>query len=226
MAALSHGPPGPWRLPTHGPARLLPLVNPLHPPPQCDFGLYLVNMFDTGQAARVLAYPSCSLAYLLQRFCGVVADKRHQLADWRVRPLSAEQIAYARADTHYLLYIHDALKRELAAASETLPAPSYAIPLREGAPERGALGVVLERSRVLCLSLYSPPSSREGAALEAAQRWGLALPPAALSVLRALWVWRDTLARRLDESPGYILPKAQLIGLARTSPGWRTGQGT
>lgn len=38
---------------------------------QRDFGVYLVNMFDTGQASRVLEYPRNSLAYLLDHFCGV-----------------------------------------------------------------------------------------------------------------------------------------------------------
>jgi hypothetical protein len=44
----------------------------------------------------------------------VHADKKLQLADWRLRPLTAEMMAYARADTHYLLYIYDRLKAELA----------------------------------------------------------------------------------------------------------------
>lgn len=38
------------------------------------------------------------------------ADKRLQLADWRVRPLTDEMLHYARADTHSLLYISDCLK--------------------------------------------------------------------------------------------------------------------
>ena len=38
---------------------------------QRDFGIYIANMFDTGQAARVLGYPSAGLAYLLSRFCKV-----------------------------------------------------------------------------------------------------------------------------------------------------------
>lgn len=38
------------------------------------------------------------------------ADKRFQLADWRARPLNEEMLAYARADTHYLLYCYDKLK--------------------------------------------------------------------------------------------------------------------
>ena len=43
---------------------------------QRDLGLYVVNMFDTGQAARVLEYPMKSLAYLLKTHCGVTASTR------------------------------------------------------------------------------------------------------------------------------------------------------
>lgn len=52
---------------------------------QRDFGIYVVNMFDTGQAARVLNMPRFSLAYLLHHYCNVEADKQYQLADWRIR---------------------------------------------------------------------------------------------------------------------------------------------
>lgn len=38
---------------------------------QRDFGIYVANLFDTGQAARVLGFPSAGLAYLLSRFCAV-----------------------------------------------------------------------------------------------------------------------------------------------------------
>ena len=52
---------------------------------QRDFGLYIVNMFDTGQAARVLQLARFSLAFLLKEYCGIAADKQYQLADWRLR---------------------------------------------------------------------------------------------------------------------------------------------
>ena len=42
--------------------------------------------------------------------CFRQADKRLQLADWRVRPLTADMLHYARADTHFLLYIADCLR--------------------------------------------------------------------------------------------------------------------
>lgn len=88
---------------------------------QRDFGIYVVSLFDTGQAARVLGLPSHGLAHLLQRHCGVRANKALQLADWRCRPLTHEMAHYAREDTHYLLHVYDALRRELAERQDEVP---------------------------------------------------------------------------------------------------------
>ena len=52
---------------------------------QRDLGVYVVNMFDTSQASRVLGLVRHSLAYLLKLYCNVEADKEYQLADWRIR---------------------------------------------------------------------------------------------------------------------------------------------
>ena len=52
---------------------------------QRDIGVYVVNMFDTSQASRVLNLSRFSLAHLLQVYCGIQADKQYQLADWRIR---------------------------------------------------------------------------------------------------------------------------------------------
>jgi hypothetical protein len=76
------------------PARLL--IDPSLPALQRDFGLYLVNMFDTGQAARLLCYPSASLAYLLERHCGFKPDKRcAAAAGWGVLQLQLNLLATA-----------------------------------------------------------------------------------------------------------------------------------
>lgn len=52
---------------------------------QRDLGLYVVGLFDTFHAAESLQYTSKSLAYLLKRFVDFDADKKYQLADWRIR---------------------------------------------------------------------------------------------------------------------------------------------
>ena len=57
---------------------------------QRDFGLYLVGLFDTGQAARTLEHQSFALAHLLKHYCGVTANKAFQMADWRIRPLTED----------------------------------------------------------------------------------------------------------------------------------------
>lgn len=52
---------------------------------QRDLGLYVVGLFDTYHAARALGYPQASLAALLSRFVNLNADKKYQMADWRIR---------------------------------------------------------------------------------------------------------------------------------------------
>jgi exosome complex exonuclease RRP6 len=48
---------------------------------QKDFGIYIVNMFDTHQAAKELHLPTLSLAYLLKTYCNIDASKQYQLAE-------------------------------------------------------------------------------------------------------------------------------------------------
>jgi ribonuclease D len=78
-----------------------------------DFGFSFANLFDTMQAARVLGYPAVGLDRLLGDKFKIQMDKRHQKANWAARPLTKEQIHYARLDTHYLFDLRDALEKEL-----------------------------------------------------------------------------------------------------------------
>jgi exosome complex exonuclease RRP6 len=52
---------------------------------QRDLGLYVVNMFDTHQAGKLLNLPRLSLAFLVKYYCDYEMDKSYQLADWRIR---------------------------------------------------------------------------------------------------------------------------------------------
>lgn len=52
---------------------------------QRDLGLYVVGLFDTFHAASVLGFPQKSLAYILKKYVNFDADKKYQLADWRIR---------------------------------------------------------------------------------------------------------------------------------------------
>ena len=110
---------------------------------QRDFGLYVVNCFDTYFAAKELRYPALSLAHLANVSCGVVMDKKYQLADWRLRPLTEEMISYAKNDTHYLLYIFDYMRKEIW----------------RNIGQKGILSV-LESSKALCMRRYEKDAFR------------------------------------------------------------------
>ena len=151
---------------------------------QRDFGIYVVGMFDTGQAARVLDLPSKGLAYLLSHYCGVSADKRFQLADWRLRPLTNDMLEYARGDTHHLLYVHDRLKQQLEASSGANSNP----------PGRHLIRETLDRSRDVCRKLYAPnattPTSyREDYEKNASE--AKTLTATQLAAYAAVFAWRD-----------------------------------
>jgi exosome complex exonuclease RRP6 len=73
---------------------------------QQDFSVYIVGMFDTGQASRALRLPGgFSLANLVQHYLGIKLDKKYQTADWRERPVQIEMAQYARMDTLFALLL-------------------------------------------------------------------------------------------------------------------------
>ena len=78
-----------------------------------DFDFSVTNIFDTRWAVSVLGYAKDGLDGLLGEKFNVKVNKKYQKADWGKRPLSAEQINYARLDTHYLLPLKDMLQAEL-----------------------------------------------------------------------------------------------------------------
>ena len=196
---------------------------------QRDCGLYLVNMFDTGQAARAMAYPGFGLAYLLKLHCGQTADKSLQLADWRVRPLTQQLVRYAAMDTHYLLHVYDVMKNELLAGGPEKAAAAAAA-AAAGKKKRGGgsggrggsdamLREVLRRSNALTLARAEVPRYRGFATVaRLLERQRAPAAPHVVGVLRAVCGWRDAVARAEDESVEFALPTRLLLRLARGGP--------
>src|SRR5687767_8616802 len=78
-----------------------------------DYGWHVNNIFDTRIAAQLLGIKAFGLAALLEQFFGVKLDKKHQRADWSLRPLTQGMLEYAAQDTRYLLDLRDELKSRL-----------------------------------------------------------------------------------------------------------------
>ncbi|VDN53439.1 unnamed protein product, partial [Dracunculus medinensis] len=169
---------------------------------QRDFGIYVVNMFDTHSAMKALNYPRFSLQFLIESHFDVNIDKQLQKSDWTMRPLSDAHIEYARKDTHYLLSCYDYLRESLINLEHEMP---------------GILQKTYEDSKNICLLSYSKPKfQRTG--FEKLLQGRKSINNKQRYALSALWQWRDTLARLEDESHHYILPNHMLLQIAEILP--------
>ena len=81
-----------------------------------DYGWNTRRLFDTRVAAQLLGIRAFGLAALLERAFGLKLDKKHQRADWSMRPLPKDMLDYASQDTMYLLELRDRLAGELESA--------------------------------------------------------------------------------------------------------------
>ncbi|XP_043701040.1 protein RRP6-like 2 [Telopea speciosissima] len=173
---------------------------------QRDFGIYVCNLFDTGQASRVLQLERNSLEYLLHHFCGVTANKEYQNADWRLRLLPDEMLRYAREDTHYLLHIYDLMRARLLSARA------------ESESGDDLLLEVYRRSYEICMQLYEKELLTDTSYLYIYGLGGADFNAQQLAIVAGLCEWRDAVARAEDESTGYILPNKALLDIARHIP--------
>jgi ribonuclease D len=159
-----------------------------------DYGFRATQVFDTRIAAQLLNEPGIGLAALLERYLGVVLDKKYQRADWSRRPLLPEMLSYAAMDTRYLPELRDILKDKLADA--------------------GRLEWAEEEFAYLRDIRWTPGDDEGFWRLKGARL----IKGQAIAVLRELYQWRDELARHLDRAPFRILNNEVLLDLARIQP--------
>ena len=160
-----------------------------------DYGWHVTNIFDTRIASQLLGIKSFGLAALLDQFFDVKLDKKHQRADWSMRPLLPDMLEYAAQDTRYLLRLKDHMKGELT--------------------RRGRLHWAQEEFARLEGTRWEAEESMEGflklkGARDLSQR--------ELAVLREVANWRDTVAAQLDRATFRVMGNEVLFELARRAP--------
>ncbi|KAG1672907.1 Exosome component 10 [Nymphon striatum] len=170
---------------------------------QRDYGVYVVNLFDTYHASVLLNMARRSLAFLLAHHCNVQANKQYQLADWRIRPLPAEMIKYAREDTHYLLYIYEKMKKDL---------------IESGNEDFNLLKSVFSRSKETCLRRFRKPNSDGKDHFRMYRKSHKHFNARQMYALENIHKWRDCISRAEDESPGYVLPNHMLLHISEILP--------
>ena len=163
-----------------------------------DFGFQFANLFDTMHAARVLGYPFVGLDNLLAEKFQFEMDKRHQKADWAVRPLTPAQLDYARLDTHFLFDLRDVLANELR--------------------EKDRLQIALEDFTRACnVEIQKEKEKLNGASWK---RFSMRkdVTPRELTVLSELCVARDRIAERMNRPVFKVISDSLLLDIARNLP--------
>jgi len=162
-----------------------------------DFDFEFANLFDTMHAARVLGYQFVGLDNLLAEKFHFEMDKRHQKADWAMRPLTPAQLDYARLDTHFLFALRDLLEAELA--------------------ERDRLQIAREDFARACSVDHLPREKLNGAAWK---RFSTRkdVSPRELTILSELCVSRDRIAERMNRPVFKVISDSLLLDIARNLP--------
>ncbi len=160
-----------------------------------DYGWHVANIFDTRLAAQLLGIRTFGLAALLQRFFDVRLDKRFQRADWSMRPLSKEMLAYAAQDTLHLLELREQLRAELQRRERW----SWA------AEEFERLEGTRWEEEDTTTAFLRIKGARD-------------LTRRELALLRELVPWREEVARELDRSTFRVVGNEVLLELTRRAP--------
>jgi ribonuclease D len=161
-----------------------------------DYGFAFTNIFDTFWAARILGWSDLNLAAILKTRFGVRLDKRAQRTNWGRRPLTPQQLAYARLDSHYLLPLREMQIAELKA--------------------RGRVREANEAfARTQTVTWEEKPFDPDGF-------WRMNgardLPPRSLAVLKELFLWREERARQLDRPLFKVVGDKTLLQIAQEQP--------
>lgn len=159
-----------------------------------DFGIEVRGLFDTMVSAQLLGEEKIGLADLLGKYFDVTLDKRFQRADWAIRPLSREMVAYAAEDTRHLHRLAELFEARL----------------RENDRE----GWAAEEFRLLEGVRFSPYEGPLCLRLKGAGT----LDRRQLGVLEELLQWRELEAARRDRPPFQVIGNPILLALARQTP--------
>ena len=160
-----------------------------------DYGWHATNIFDTRVASQLLGIKSFGLAALLEQFFEVKLDKKHQRADWSMRPLTPDMLAYAAQDTRYLLQLKDHMTGELK--------------------RRGRMHWAEEEFARLEGTRWEAEDSMEGFLRIKGAR---DLSRRELAVLREVANWRNTVAAQLDRAMFRVMGNEVLLEIARRAP--------
>lgn len=156
-----------------------------------ELGIKPKSLFDTELGSRIAGLARVGLGAVTEHFLKMKLAKEHSAVDWSIRPLHDDWLNYAALDVDVLL--------ELRAGVSSL------------LDQQGKASWAAEEFANIAAMQPREPK---------ADRWrGMTgmheiKEPRSLAIARELWLARETLAEKLDVSPGRLIPDSSIVGLA------------
>jgi ribonuclease D len=156
------------------------------------------NVFDTQVSAGFAGF-SAQAGYsgLLHDVLRIRLAKTASFTRWDARPLTEEQLAYARGDVEHLMALADDLQRRLVERSR------------------------LEWAREECVAIAEATDERDPDEVWRRLPRASGLDPRERAVARELAAWRERSAAREDRPVGAILRDPTVVELAKRQPAGR-----
>ena len=160
-----------------------------------EWGLRIVNLYDTSIGARFLGLEKLGLGNVAEEILGLklAKHKRLQRADWGLRPLSDEALQYAASDVLHLKRLMD----ELVHRTDAL----------------GRSAWVEEECRRIEDVRYSPPDPPEKSFISI--KGNATLDGRGLAILRELAVFRESAALKIGRPTFRVMPDKALVAIAQ-----------
>lgn len=157
-----------------------------------ELGLSPTELFDTELIGRLLGFERVGLGAVCERLLGLRLAKEHSAADWSVRPIPDAWLIYAALDVDVLSDLKAALEPEIEA---------------QGKQE-------IIRQEMHHLLSFTPKAQK-------LDKWrGMSgchdlKDSRQLAIARELWTARESLAQKLDVSPGRLVPDKSIAHAAQ-----------
>lgn len=155
----------------------------------------LSNVFDTQVGMSFLGHGlQVSYQNALKQMLEVDIEKDQTRSDWLARPLSSEQLLYAANDVHYLVQLSEKIKQDL--------------------DSKDLLDFALQDCRFLTQEIGEDTPT----ALLYQDVGNYRHSRRQLMQLQQLMVWRDQIAKALNQPRSFILKNASMIDLVEKFP--------
>jgi ribonuclease D len=160
-----------------------------------ELGLKPTSLFDTELGSRLNGLERVGLGAVVEHYLHLQLSKEHSAVDWSKRPLDASWLDYAALDVDVMHEVMDGVRADLEAGDKAVWAAEEFEALLGFTPK----GPKPDRWRSTT-GLHDVKDQR------------------GLAVARELWQAREDLGRKLDVSPGRLIPDVSISHVSKTLP--------